>query len=68
MAYLANRAVATRGFRELQRASADPVGDLASGRYEALAKLELDHLALRPTPRLAGLFGTSSSKATSTRR
>ena len=38
MAYLANRAVATRGFRELQRASADPVGDLASGRYEALAK------------------------------
>ena len=67
MAYLANRAVATRGFRELQRASADPVGDLATGRYEALAKLELDHLALRSTPRLAGLFA-ARSKAPSARR
>jgi hypothetical protein len=69
MAYLANRAVATRGFRELQRASADPVGDLTAGRYEALARLELEHLALRETPRLAGLFGVrSSSKAPSPRR
>jgi hypothetical protein len=56
MAYLANRAVATRGFRELQRASTDPVGDLIAGRYEELARLELEHLALRPTPRLATLF------------
>jgi hypothetical protein len=68
MAYLANRAVATRGFRELQKASADPVGDLASGRYEALAKLELDHLALRPMPRLAGLFSARASKPPSARR
>ena len=63
MAYLANRAVATRGFRELQRVSDDPVGDLTSGRYEALAKLEVDHLALRPTPRLAALAGGLSWKA-----
>jgi hypothetical protein len=62
MAYLANRAVATRGFRELQRVSDDPVGDLTSGRYEALAKLELDHLALRPTPRVAALAGALSWK------
>jgi hypothetical protein len=46
LAYLANRAVASRLFRELLRASDDPVGDLAAGRYEALAALELDHLAL----------------------
>lgn len=46
LAYLANRAVAGRLFRELRRASDDPVGDLAAGRYEALAALELDHLAL----------------------
>ena len=47
LAYLANRAVATRLFRELRKASDDPVADLAAGRYEALAALELDHLALR---------------------
>jgi hypothetical protein len=46
LAYLANRAVATRLFRELRRASDDPVADLAAGRFEALAELELDHLAL----------------------
>jgi hypothetical protein len=46
MAFLANRAVATRLFRELRTASDDPVADLAAGRYEALAALELDHLAL----------------------
>jgi hypothetical protein len=68
MAYLANRAVATRGFRELQRASTDPVGDLAAGRYEDLARLELEHLALRPTPRLEGLFNALSSKTPSARR
>jgi hypothetical protein len=68
MAYLANRAVATRGFRELQRTSADPVGDLTSGRHEALAKLELDHLALRPTPRLASLFGGLPWRTRSPRR
>jgi hypothetical protein len=46
LAYLAHRAVATRLFRELRKASDDPVADLAAGRYEALAALELDHLAL----------------------
>jgi hypothetical protein len=47
LGYLANRAVASRGFRELLAVSDDPVRDLASGRYEGLASLELDHLALR---------------------
>lgn len=47
LGYLANRAVATRGFRELLEVSDDPVRDLADGRYEALASLELDHLSLR---------------------
>ncbi len=47
LAYLANRAVATRLFRELRTASDDPVADLAAGHYEALAALEMDHLALR---------------------
>lgn len=46
LAYLANRAVATRLFRELRKASDDPVADLAAGRYEALAALEMDHLSL----------------------
>jgi hypothetical protein len=46
LAYLANRAVAGRLFRELRTASDDPVADLAAGRYEALAALELEHLAL----------------------
>jgi len=53
LAYLANRAVATRLFRELRKASDDPVADLAAGRYEALAALEMDHLSLgslRPRP------------------
>jgi len=53
LAYLANRAVATRLFRELRKASADPVADLAAGRYEALAALELEHLSLG-TLRLRG--------------
>jgi hypothetical protein len=47
LAYLANRAVATRLFRELRAVSDDPIADLAAGRYEALASLELDHLSLR---------------------
>jgi hypothetical protein len=46
LAYLANRAVATRLFRELRKASDDPMADLAAGRYEALATLELEHLSL----------------------
>jgi hypothetical protein len=56
LAYLANRAVATRGFRELQAVSDDPIADLAAGRHEALASLELDHLALRSSVRsLSGM-------------
>ena len=54
LAYLANRAVATRLFRELRSASDDPVADLAAGRYEALAALELDHLSLGSFRRRAG--------------
>jgi hypothetical protein len=46
LAYLANRAVATRGFRELMAVSDDPIADLAAGRHEALASLELKHLSL----------------------
>jgi hypothetical protein len=49
LAYLAHRAVAGRLFRELRTASDDPVADLAAGRYEALAALELEHLALAST-------------------
>jgi hypothetical protein len=49
LAYLANRAVAGRLFRELRTASDDPVADLAAGRHEALARLELEHLALGST-------------------
>ena len=54
LAYLANRAVATRDFRELLSASDDPVADLAAGRYEALAALELDHLSLGSLRRRPG--------------
>jgi hypothetical protein len=56
LAYLANRAVATRRFRELRAVSDDPIADLAAGRHEALATLELDHLALRASGR--SLLGT----------
>jgi hypothetical protein len=64
LAYLANRAVAGRLFRELRTASDDPVGDLAAGRYEALAALELDHLAIASKawlPRQAGAAREDSS-------
>jgi len=50
LAYLANRAVASRSFRELRATSDDPVADLTAGRHEALAAVELDHLALRTRP------------------
>lgn len=58
LAYLANRAVATRGFRELLAVSDDPIADLAAGRHEALASLELRHLSLRSVtrPAAAGSF------------
>jgi hypothetical protein len=51
LAYLANRAVATRGFRELLAVSDDPIADLAAGRHEALASLEMKHLSLRSATR-----------------
>ena len=51
LAYLANRAVATRGFRELLAVSDDPIADLTTGRHDALASLELSHLSLRSAPR-----------------
>jgi hypothetical protein len=60
LAYLANRAVATRLFRELRKASDDPVADLAAGRYEALAALEMDHLSLWSFRRRADGLGSSS--------
>jgi hypothetical protein len=47
-AVLAHRAVAQLPFRHLMRASADPVGDLAAGRHEALAAAMLRRAGTRP--------------------
>lgn len=47
------RAVANRPLAELRRVSADPGADLAAGRFERLAALELVELGLRP-PAVAG--------------
>ncbi len=47
-AVLAHRAVATLPFRQLMRASADPVGDLEEGRHDALAAAMLRRAGLRP--------------------
>jgi hypothetical protein len=63
LAYLANRAVATRPFRELRAVSDDPVGDLAAGRHEGLASLELAHLGLSRSVRRSGLQGRRGSDA-----
>jgi hypothetical protein len=63
LAYLANRAVATRSFRELRDVSDDPVGDLAAGRHEALASLELEHLGLSRSVRRSRLPGRRGSTA-----
>ena len=49
-ALLAHRAVATRPFRQLMRASRDPIGDLEEGRFEALAGAMLWHTGLYPLP------------------
>ena len=48
------RAVANRPLYELRRASPDPAGDLAAGRYESLAAIELGSLGLRPEPGAPG--------------
>jgi hypothetical protein len=47
-AVLAHRAVALLPFRQLMRASADPIGDLTSGRHEALAGAMLRRVGMRP--------------------
>lgn len=49
MAYLAHRVVGSVPYRKLARISPDPYGDLRDGRYEALARVELDRLGLRVT-------------------
>jgi hypothetical protein len=52
-AVLAHRAVVVLPFRQLMRASADPVGDLAAHRHEALAAALLRQNGLRPPPELS---------------
>ena len=47
-AVLAYRAVSTLSFRQLMRASADPVGDLVEHRYERLASAMLRRAGLDP--------------------
>jgi hypothetical protein len=47
-AVLAHRAVVLLPFRQLMRASADPIGDLEAGRHEALAGAMLRRAGLRP--------------------
>jgi hypothetical protein len=47
-AVLAHRAVALLPFRQLMRASPDPIGDLAAGRHEALAAAMLSRAGARP--------------------
>jgi hypothetical protein len=45
--FLARRAAANLTFADLRAVSADPYGDLAAGRFDALAGLELERLGLR---------------------
>jgi hypothetical protein len=47
-AVLAHRAVALLPFRQLMRASPDPIRDLAEGRHEALAAAMLRHTGMQP--------------------
>jgi hypothetical protein len=47
-AVLAHRAVALLPFRQLMRASADPIGDLDAGRHEALAAAMLRRAGMHP--------------------
>ena len=48
-AVLAYRAVSSLSFRQLMKASADPVGDLVEHRYERLANAMLERAGLDPT-------------------
>ena len=47
-AVLAHRAVALLPFRQLMRASSDPIGDLERGRHDALAAAMLRRSGMRP--------------------
>jgi hypothetical protein len=49
-AVLAYRAVALLPFRQLMRASADPIADLEAGRHEALAAAMLRRAGMHPLP------------------
>jgi hypothetical protein len=57
-AVLAHRAVALLPFRQLMRASPDPIGDLVTGRHEALAAAMLRRAGTRP---LASGGGTGAT-------
>lgn len=50
-AYLARRAVDRLPYRHLSALTDDPVGDLRAGRYDVLARAELDRLGLTTRPR-----------------
>jgi uncharacterized membrane protein len=64
-AVLAHRAVALLPFRQLMRASADPIGDLAAGRHEALARAMLRRAGQNPLPpaRTEGQVGPAARTA-----
>jgi hypothetical protein len=57
-AVLAHRAVALLPFRQLMRASPDPIGDLVTGRHEALAAAMLRRAGSRPLASGAGAGAT----------
>lgn len=44
--YLALQAVDDMSFKDLRKISADPWEDIRQGRYEALARVEIDRLGL----------------------
>ena len=46
--YLALQAVDDMAFRDLRKISADPWEDIRQGRYEPLARVEIDRLGLTP--------------------
>lgn len=62
-AYLAHRAVATMPPARLLALSADPAGDLAAGRHDALARAELERLGIA-AHRLDGPRRQSATGAT----
>jgi hypothetical protein len=57
--FLARRAVAALPYQDLRAVSANPYRDLEEGRFDALARLELERLGLgRPSRLTAGRPGT----------